>query len=65
MSRVEARAAQQKLSVYLTRDIKKGDDQAVVAKKQWKDLLSNGSEEARLKFLKDFTVNASQSGSKK
>eukprot|EP00971_Amphidinium_carterae_P299735 5955299-Amphidinium_carterae.1 len=65
MSKAEARATQQKMLVYLGRDIKKGDDQAVTAKKQWNDLLSTGSEQARLKFLKDFSVNSSQSGSKK
>eukprot|EP00971_Amphidinium_carterae_P221193 4391351-Amphidinium_carterae.1 len=35
MSKAEARAAQQKMMVYLKRDINRGDEQAISAKQQW------------------------------
>eukprot|EP00971_Amphidinium_carterae_P032366 637570-Amphidinium_carterae.2 len=65
MTKAEARAAQQKLMVYLKRDINRGDEQAISAKQQWSDLLSTGDEHSRLRFVKEFSINSSQTGSKK
>eukprot|EP00971_Amphidinium_carterae_P239148 4747507-Amphidinium_carterae.1 len=50
---------------YLKRDVGKGSSDAQVAQAQWSKLIAGGDEAGRLAFLKEFTQNASQHGSKK